>query len=88
LERTIKQCEALLLEDFKASIKSMKNQGKSRFFYRMKYKDYYYGEKKKANQGKYFYIMKNEKRQRNTMQKEQRKKESKGDNERMLNLKV
>jgi len=31
--------------------------------------------------------MKNEKRQRNTMQKEQRKKESKGDNERMLNLK-
>jgi len=44
--------------------------------------------KKKANQGKYFYIMKNEKRQRNTVQKEQRKKESKGDNERMLNLKV
>jgi hypothetical protein len=31
--------------------------------------------------------MKNEKRQRNTMQREQRKKESKGDNERMLNLK-
>jgi len=35
----------------------------------------------------YTYIMKNEKRQRNTMQKEQRKKESKGDNERMLNPK-
>lgn len=32
--------------------------------------------------------MKNEKRQRNTMQKEQRNKESKGDNERMLNLKL
>jgi len=45
-------------------------------------------KKEKANEGKYFYIMKNEKRQRNTVQKEQRKKESKGDNERMLNLKV
>jgi len=54
----------------------------------MKYKDYYYEEKKKANQSKYLYIMKNEKRQRNTMQKEQRNKESKGDNERMLNLKL
>jgi hypothetical protein len=53
----------------------------------MKYKDYYYEEKRKANQGKYIYIMKNVKRQRNIMQKEQRKKESKGDNERMLNLK-
>lgn len=53
----------------------------------MKYKGYYYEEKKKANQGKYIQRMKNEKRQRNTMQKEQRKKESKGDNERMLNLK-
>jgi len=66
----------------------MKNQGESRFFYRMKYKDYYYEEKKKANQSKYLYIMKNEKRQRNIMQKEQRNKESKGDNERMLNLKL
>jgi hypothetical protein len=41
-------CEALLFEDFKASIKSMKNQGERRFFYRMKEKDYYYEEKKES----------------------------------------
>jgi len=38
LEKKIKLCEVLALEDFKARMKNMKKQGEADFFYWMKYK--------------------------------------------------
>jgi len=73
----------------------VKEQGKADFFYWTRYKGYYYEEKnqesKKIKANIYNEDGKktkkyNVKRQRNTMQKEERKKEEIGYDEKMLNL--
>jgi len=50
----------LEFEGFKATIKNMKNQGKGRFFYWTKYKDYYY-EEIKERKSRQIYLMKKKK---------------------------
>jgi hypothetical protein len=74
----------LEFEDFKATIKNMKNQGKEDFFIGRSIKTIIMKRKKRKEIKAKISNEEEEKRQRNTMQKLQRKKDDEA--ERMLNL--